>query len=40
MLKPPLNETSLRELFTKAYGADGPSREQWKDVYTEDETGS
>ena len=36
MLKPPLNETSLRELFTKAYGADGPSREQWKAVYTED----
>ena len=30
MLKPPLNETSLRELFTKAYGTDGPSRSSGK----------
>ena len=36
MLKPPLNETSLRELFTKAYGTAGPTREQWKAVYTKD----
>tara|TARA_B100000073_G_scaffold53360_1_gene39311 strand:- start:11652 stop:12086 length:435 start_codon:yes stop_codon:yes gene_type:complete len=36
MLTPPLNEDSLRQLFTKPYGAEGPSPEQWRCVYSED----
>ena len=36
MLTPPLNEDSLRQLFTKPYGAEGPSPEQWRRVYSED----
>lgn len=36
MLTPPLSADSLRELFTKPYGAPGPSPEQWRAVYADD----
>ena len=36
MLTPPLSADSLRELFTKPYGAPGPSPEQWREVYADD----
>ena len=32
----PLTEQSLRDLFTKPYGAPAPSHEQWKAVYAAD----
>jgi len=34
-LQPPLGEASLRALFTKPYGAPGPTPEQWRAVYDE-----
>lgn len=35
MLQPPLGEDALRALFTKPYGAPGPTPEQWRAVYDE-----
>lgn len=35
-LQPPLVEASLRALFTKPYGAPGPTAQQWRAVYDED----
>ena len=35
MLTPPLDAQKLRELFTKPYGEDAPTAEQWKAVYGE-----
>ncbi|MCP9832772.1 MULTISPECIES: nuclear transport factor 2 family protein [unclassified Cyanobium] len=35
-LQPPLGEASLRALFTKPYGAPGPTAQQWRAVYDED----
>lgn len=32
----PLTEQTLRDLFTKPYGAPAPSREQWEAVYAAD----
>jgi hypothetical protein len=32
-LTPPLTEATLKALFTKPYGAPGPSAEQWRAVY-------
>ena len=32
----PLNEESLKTLFTKPYGEPGPTAEQWKAVYADD----
>ena len=34
-MQPPLGEASLRALFTKPYGAPGPTPEQWRAVYDE-----
>jgi hypothetical protein len=34
-LTPPLTEELLRALFTKPYGAPGPSADQWRAVYDE-----
>ncbi len=34
-LQPPLGEASLRALFTKPYGAPGPTAQQWRAVYDE-----
>lgn len=36
MLTPPLDESKLRALFTKPYGAPGPTAEQWRAVYAKD----
>ena len=36
VLQPPLGEDALRALFTKPYGASGPTPEQWRAVYAED----
>ena len=36
MIEPPLDESKLRDLFTKPYGQDGPSDEQWRAVYSKD----
>jgi len=33
VLQPPLGEDALRALFTKPYGAPGPTPEQWRAVY-------
>lgn len=33
VLTPPLTEATLKALFTKPYGAPGPSAEQWRAVY-------
>ncbi|MCP9820963.1 nuclear transport factor 2 family protein [Synechococcus sp. Cruz-9H2] len=33
LLTPPLNEATLNALFTKPYGTQGPSAEQWRAVY-------
>lgn len=35
LLRPPLDEASLRALFTKPYGAAAPTPEQWRAVYAE-----
>lgn len=35
VLQPPLGEDALRALFTKPYGAPGPTPEQWRAVYDE-----
>jgi hypothetical protein len=35
-LQPPLGEDGLRALFTKPYGAPGPTPEQWRAVYDEE----
>ena len=35
VLTPPLTEELLRALFTKPYGAPGPSADQWRAVYDE-----
>ncbi len=35
VLTPPLTVETLRALFTKPYGAPGPSAEQWRSVYDE-----
>ena len=35
VLQPPLGEDALRALFTKPYGASGPTPEQWRAVYAE-----
>jgi hypothetical protein len=35
-ITPPLDAEKLRALFTKPYGAPGPSAEQWRAVYAED----
>jgi hypothetical protein len=32
-LQPPLGEDGLRALFTKPYGAPGPTAEQWRTLY-------
>ncbi len=36
LLQPPLGEDALRALFTKPYGAPGPTPEQWRALYAED----
>ncbi|MEB3362215.1 MAG: nuclear transport factor 2 family protein [Synechococcaceae cyanobacterium] len=36
LLRPPLDEASLRALFTKPYGAPAPTAEQWRAVYAEE----
>lgn len=36
VLQPPLGEDALRDLFTKPYGAPGPTPEQWRALYDED----
>ena len=36
VLQPPLGEDALRALFTKPYGASGPTPEQWRALYAED----
>lgn len=36
LLRPPLDEASLRALFTKPYGAAAPTPEQWRAVYAEE----
>lgn len=36
VLQPPLGEDALRVLFTKPYGAPGPTPEQWRALYAED----
>ena len=36
MLQPPLGEDALRALFTKPYGAPGPTPEQWRALYDEE----
>ncbi|AFY27400.1 hypothetical protein Cyagr_0194 [Cyanobium gracile PCC 6307] len=33
VLQPPLAEDALRALFTKTYGAPGPTEQQWRAVY-------
>ena len=33
LLQPPLGEDALRALFTKPYGAPGPTPEQWRALY-------
>lgn len=35
VLQPPLGEEALRALFTKPYGAPGPTAEQWRALYDE-----
>lgn len=35
-LQPPLGEDALRALFTKPYGAPGPTPEQWRALYDGD----
>ncbi|MCP9796083.1 nuclear transport factor 2 family protein [Cyanobium sp. Lug-B] len=35
LLQPPLGEDALRALFTKPYGAPGPTPEQWRALYDE-----
>ena len=35
LLQPPLGEYALRALFTKPYGAPGPTPEQWRALYDE-----
>lgn len=35
VLQPPLGEEALRALFTKPYGAPGPTPEQWRALYDE-----
>jgi hypothetical protein len=35
VLQPPLGEDALRALFTKPYGAPGPTPEQWRALYDE-----
>jgi hypothetical protein len=35
VLQPPLGEDGFRALFTKPYGAPGPTPEQWRAVYDE-----
>tara|TARA_B100002052_G_scaffold292383_1_gene313881 strand:+ start:2106 stop:2540 length:435 start_codon:yes stop_codon:yes gene_type:complete len=35
VITPPLNEQTLRELFTKPYGSTPPTDEQWKAVYAD-----
>jgi hypothetical protein len=32
-LQPPLGEDALRSMFTKPYGAPGPTPEQWRSLY-------
>jgi hypothetical protein len=34
-ITPPLNQASLRQLFTKPYGVAAPTAEQWRKVYAE-----
>ena len=34
-ITPPLNQASLRQLFTKPYGVAAPTAEQWRQVYAE-----
>jgi len=36
MPQPPLGEDALRALFTKPYGAPGPTPEQWRALYDEE----
>lgn len=36
MLKPPLDAEKIRELFTKPYGEEAPTAEQWKAIYAGD----
>ena len=36
ILSPPLDESKLRALFTKAYGQESPSIEQWRALYADD----
>lgn len=36
MTQPPLGENALRALFTKPYGAPGPTPEQWRALYDEE----
>ncbi|MBD2549550.1 nuclear transport factor 2 family protein [Microcystis elabens FACHB-917] len=36
MTQPPLGEDALRALFTKPYGAPGPTPEQWRALYDEE----
>lgn len=35
LLMPPLTEATLKALFSKAYGAPGPSAEQWRALYSD-----
>ncbi|MBM5822961.1 MAG: nuclear transport factor 2 family protein [Cyanobacteria bacterium K_Offshore_surface_m2_011] len=35
LLQPPLGEDALRALFTKPYGAPGPTPDQWRALYDE-----
>ncbi len=35
VLQPPLGEDAIRALFTKPYGAPGPTAEQWRALYDE-----
>ena len=36
MLMPPLDAQKIRDLFTKPYGEEAPTAEQWKAVYASD----
>jgi hypothetical protein len=35
LLQPPLGEDGLRAMFTKPYGAQGPTADQWRALYDE-----